>query len=677
LKKLLNIKIYSKMNSSTDYLATNTIRLLAADMVEKANSGHPGAPIGMAPVAHVLFSKFLQVTKRNPKWLNRDRFVLSNGHACALQYTMLYLLGYISMDDLKQFRQTGSICPGHPENFMTAGIEVCTGPLGQGIANAVGMAMAHKNLAARYNTDRFKLIDHMVWVFCGDGCLQEGVSGEASSLAGHLGLSNLCVVYDDNSITIDGHTGLSFTENVKMRYEAYGWQVIEVSRGDTELDTIQAALCLAKNSTTGKPIMIKLKTVIGYNTNKENTHGVHGAPLGTDSLKLFRSTLQKEVGSQYFNAPFEVPSEVNQIYQNVQSKNSQAYDAWMKMWQDYQSAEPEKASQLSHMMNGTLPSGWDDGVLKLAAANSAPDATRKTSAKVINELAHALPHLVGGSADLTPSNKTDWKGKVDFQKDTPHGRYFRFGVREHGMFSICNGLATYGLIPFSATFLNFITYGWGAARLAALGQHGQIFVMTHDSVWLGEDGPTHQPIETIALMRATPNMEVWRPADMTETCAAYKAAVERRDGPSIMCLTRQKTGELPRKATIEEAMSGGYKVMTASNPQVIIIATGSEVGFSVEAAKELSDKGVRVEVISAPCLERFANTELGKGLKTCGVPVVSVEAACTMGWSRFATYHIGIDRWGKSGPFKSLQKYFGFTPSAIASRIQKEVLMSD
>jgi len=649
----------------TDIVAVNTIRMVAAEMVQKANSGHPGAPIGMAPTAHVLFSEFLKCSAVNPNWFNRDRFVLSNGHACALQYVMLYLTGYIGMDDLKQFRQLGSITPGHPEGFMTPGVEVCTGPLGQGIANAVGMAIAAKHLGAKYNTLEFpNLIDHNIWVFCGDGCLQEGVSAEASSLAGHLGLGNLIVIYDDNEITIDGRTNLSFTENVKMRYEAYGWDVIEVTDGNSNLDSIRSALNYAKLSTSGRPTMIRLKTTIGHRTSKQDTAGVHGSPLGKDSLEQFRELLRIESGRRYHANQFDVSEEVLAHYNKVQEKGSYDYAKWMSMFVEYSKKHPENAAILDHLINGTLPSGWDIELWKEAMADAKPDATRKFGGKILTHLAASLPHIIGGSADLTPSNKTKWKGSIDFQASSPEGRYLRFGVREHAMFALGNGIATYGMIPFSATFLNFITYGWGAARLSALGHTRQIFIMTHDSIFLGEDGPTHQPIETIALMRSTPNMEVWRPANMVECVAAYKSAVMRKHGPTVICLSRQKLENLPRKTSLSEAMSGAYRVIKVDKPQVRLIATGSEVEPSCRAAEILTEKGFRVEVISAPCVSK---TELARMVQ--GAPAISVEAASTLGWARYTQMQIGVDTFGMSGNLKDIREHFGFTPEKIAAKV--------
>lgn len=648
-----------------DVVSVNTIRMVAAEMVQKANSGHPGAPIGMAPAAHVLFSEFLKCSADNPKWFNRDRFVLSNGHASALLYVMLYLTGYIGMHDLKQFRQLGSRTPGHPEGFMTPGVEVTTGPLGQGIANGVGMAIASKHLGAKYNTELFpNLIDHKIWVFCGDGCLQEGVSGEASSLAGHLGLGNLVLIYDDNNITIDGRTDMSFTENVKMRYEAYGWDVIEVTDGNTNLASIRSALSYAKDSTSGRPMMIRLKTIIGHRTSKQDTSGVHGSPLGKDSLELFREVVRSESGEKYHANQFEVSEDVLAHYSKVQEQGSHDYAKWKCMFVEYSKNHPEKAAILGHLINGTLPSGWDIELWKEAMADAKPDATRKYGGKIITHLAASLPHLIGGSADLTPSNKTKWKGSIDFQAASPEGRYIRFGVREHAMFSVCNGIATYGMIPFSATFLIFITYGWGAARLSALSHTQQIYIMTHDSIFLGEDGPTHQPIETISLLRATPNMQVWRPANMVECVAAYKSAVMRKHGPTVICLSRQKVENLPRKASLSEAMSGAYRVLKVDKPQVRLIATGSEVEPCCRAAKILSEKGFRVEVISAPCVDKSHLEALVQG-----APAISVEACSTLGWAKYSQMQIGVDEFGASGNLKDIREHYGFTAEKIAAKV--------
>jgi len=648
-----------------DIIAVNTIRMVAAEMVEKANSGHPGTPIALAPAAHVLFSEFLKCSADNPNWFNRDRFVLSNGHVSALQYVMLYLTGYIGMDDLKQFRQLGSRTPGHPEGTLTPGVEVTTGPLGQGVANGVGMALAAKHLAARLNTELFpNLIDHKIWVFCGDGCLQEGVSGEASSLAGHLGLGSLVVIYDDNNISIDGRTSLSFTENVKMRYEAYGWDVIEVTDGNTNLEGIRSAFSYAKHSTSGKPMMILLKTIIGHRTSKQDTAAAHGAPLGKDSLELFRDVVRSESGEKYHANKFDVSDDVLAHYSKVQERWSHDCAKWMSMFVEYRKSHPENAAIIDHLVNGTLPSGWDNELMKEAIADAKPNATRNYGRTIINHLAASLPHLIGGSADLTPSNRSKWKGSIDFQKSSPKGRYLRFGVREHAMFALCNGIATYGMIPFSATFLNFITYGWGAARLSALAHARQIYIMTHDSIFLGEDGPTHQPIETIPLMRATPNMQVWRPANMVECVAAYKSAVMRKHGPTVICLSRQKMGNLPRKASFPEAMSGAYRVQKVDNPQVRLIATGSEVEPSCKAAQILSEKGFRVEVISAPCVGKSNLEALVQG-----APAISVEAGSTLGWAKYTQMQIGVDTFGASGNLKQMREHFGFNAEQIAAKV--------
>jgi transketolase len=560
-------------------LCVNTIRTLAADTVQKANSGHPGAPMGLAPAAHVLWSQHLNADPSDSSWTNRDRFVLSNGHACALQYCMLHLTGYkVGMDNLKSFRQLNSITPGHPENHMTDGIEVTTGPLGQGIANAVGIAAAAKHAAATFNEDGFPVIDHKVIVFCGDGCLQEGVSGEASSLAGHLKLDNLIIIYDDNNITIDGHCELSFTEDVPARYRAYGWNTIEVKGGNTDLEAISGALKVAR-SHVGQPTIISLKTIIGYGSSKENTHGVHGAPLGDEVLANYK----KDMGMDPTKF-FDVSDEVYAEYKNTfAARGQEMHKAWDAMFERYAQAYPEKAAQFKRIfVDKKLPEGWKDKVLKYTM-ESKLGATRNYGGDVLRSITPNVPELIGGSADLTPSNKTNFD-TPDFQASSYEGRYFRFGVREHGMFAIGNGLASYGYIPFTATFLNFITYGWGAVRLSALSHLQQIFVMTHDSIFLGEDGPTHQPVEVLPLLRATPNLLTFRPADGKETAGSWILSMEKRDGPSVLCLSRQKCPHLEGTSADKVAL-GAYRIHGSEDAEIVLIATGSEVGLCVEAAK--------------------------------------------------------------------------------------------
>ncbi|KAJ1924678.1 Transketolase, partial [Coemansia sp. S17] len=525
-------------------LSINTIRVLAADMVQAANSGHPGAPMGCAPMAHVLFTRFLKANPKNSKWLNRDRFVLSNGHGCALQYVLLHLMGYkVTMDDLKNFRQLGSKTPGHPENTHTDGIEVTTGPLGQGISNAVGMAIAERHLAATFNKPGFNVIDNTVYAIAGDGCLQEGVASEASSLAGHLQLGNLIVLYDSNGIQIDGSTKLGFTENVLERYAAYGWHTLEVADGDNDLDGLARAIEAAK-AETDRPTLIKVETTIGFGAAKAGTEGVHGAPLGAESLAAVKALFDFDPAQK-----FSVADAVYDFYAQRAAEGARREDEWHALLAAYAQAHPELHAELVRRIEGRLPDGWEKALPRYSPADK-PVATRKLSEVVLNAIAGLVPELIGGSADLTGSNLTRWKGAVDFQPESTGlgsyaGRYVRYGVREHGMAAISNGIAAYGAnIPFASTFLNFISYAAGATRLSALSHLRVLYIMTHDSIGLGEDGPTHQPIETMAMLRATPNYLNFRPADGNEVSAAYLAALQHSDRPSVLSLTRQNLPQL-------------------------------------------------------------------------------------------------------------------------------------
>jgi len=652
--------------SDVDRHAVNTIRVLAADMVQKANSGHPGMPMGMAPAAHVLWTRHMSCNPANSSWPNRDRFVLSNGHGCALLYSMLHLSGYkISMDDLKQFRQLLSITPGHPENFMTDGVEVSTGPLGQGIAQAVGMALASRYLGARFNKPGFDVINHKTWVFCGDGCLMEGISHEVTSLAGHWALKDLVLVYDDNHISIDGHTDLAFTDDTEGRFKSMGWNVLTIKDGNSDLDGICRALDEARLST--KPVMIMLKTIIGYGSTKEDTHGVHGAPLGNESLEAYKKKMGLEPGKT-----FVVADKVYEMYkQRVGASGAKREEAWTLMMKKYAAQYPDDAKEFWRVVNKELPVGWDADIPKYDE-NSPKKATRNLGGDVLNAIAPHLTELMGGSADLSPSTKTKLKCTGDFTKDSPNNRHIRWGVREFGMFAISNGISAYGLIPFSATFLNFITYGFGAVRLGALSHLQQIYVMTHDSIFLGEDGPTHQPVEVLPLLRATPNLTVWRPADGSEVAAAWKYAIQRRDGPTVICLTRQGLPPVVGSCA-EQANKGAYIVVGCKEPEVVLIGTGSEVATCVDAAKLLEKEGVRSNVVSCPSMELFeAQPQKYKQfVLPTGVPVVSVEASSSMGWSKYSHHQIAVDRFGVSAPLKDVAKYFGFTPEQVFETVLK------
>lgn len=655
--------------NTVDARAIATIRTLAADIVQKANSGHPGAPIGCAPMAHTLFGSVMRYDPANPLWPNRDRFVLSNGHACALLYSMLHLTGYErpTMEDLKSFRQLGSVCAGHPENFLLDAVEVSTGPLGQGISNAVGLAIAERHLAARFNRDDFQVVDHHTYVICGDGCLQEGVSAEASSLAGHLKLGKLIVLYDDNNITIDGETGLSFTEDVGKRYEAYGWHVTAVEDGNSsDTSSLKAAIAAAK-AVTNRPSLIKVRTVIGIGSLKQNTHSVHGSPLGAEDLAQF-----KERNGFNPAESFVVPDEVRACYAAAPNKGPQFSAAWDEMMTAYAAAHPELAAEFNRRMQpNSLPEGWRDALPRYTPGESAVKASRNYSQDVINALAPIVPELMGGSADLTPSNKTNFKGCVDFQYATPEGRYMRFGVREHGMAAVCNGMAAHGgILPYCATFLTFTGYALGAMRLSALSHFRVVYVMTHDSIGLGEDGPTHQPIETLASLRAMPNMLVLRPADGNETSGAYAVALEDARRPTTIALSRQKLPHLPG-TSIEGVAKGGYILVDVESPRAVLVASGSEVSLCVEAAKLAGN----VRVVSMPSWELFEmqSAEHHQAVLSGAGPVISVEAACTTGWSRYSHVQVGINSFGKSAPGGECFKHFGFTPQSIADKVNAVV----
>ncbi|KAK3373577.1 putative transketolase [Lasiosphaeria ovina] len=631
--------------------------------------------MGMAPVAHVLFNKFMKFNPKNPKWLNRDRFVLSNGHGCMLQYALLHLYGYaLSIDDLKAFRHVDSITPGHPEAHDTPGIEVTTGPLGQGISNAVGLAIAQAHTAAAFNKPGFDIVDNYTYAFLGDGCLQEGISSEASSLAGHLQLGNLIAVWDDNHITIDGNTNVSFTEDVVKRYEAYGWHVATVGNGDSDLDSIAAAI-KACQEVKDKPSLIQLKTTIGFGSTKQGTHDVHGAPLKIDDVKQLKAKFG-------FNPEqsFVVPQEVYDLCHKASAEGAAKEEEWNKLFAKYGEQFKAEHDDLIRRQKGDLPEGWEK-VLPLHTPADPAVASRKLSENIINKIYEVLPELVGGSADLTGSNLTRWKGAVDFQPPSTglgdySGRYIRYGVREHGMGAIMNGLAAYGtIIPFGGTFLNFVSYAAGAVRLSALSQVRVIWVATHDSIGLGEDGPTHQPIETLAHFRALPNCMVWRPADGNETSAAYYVALTSKHTPSIIALSRQNLPQLTG-SVIEKGIKGGYVLQEQEGADITLVSTGSEVGICVDAVKELAEKhNLKARVVSIPCFEVFDAQPKDYRLSVLpdGIPSLSVEVMSTMGWERYTHEQFGLNRFGASGAYKDVYKKFEFTPEGIAKRAVKTV----
>lgn len=661
---------------SLQELCVNAIRFLSIDGVEKAKSGHPGLPMGAAPMAFVLWDQFMKFNPKNPQWINRDRFVLSAGHGSMLQYSLLHLCGYdsVSIEDLKQFRQWKSKTPGHPENFVTAGVEVTTGPLGQGIANAVGLALAEAHLAAKYNKPDCTLIDHYTYVILGDGCNMEGISGEAASLAGHWGLGKLIALYDDNHISIDGSTDIAFTEDVSKRFEAYGWHVLHVENGNTDLDAIAKAIAEAK-AVTDKPSMIKVTTTIGYGSPKKaNTAGVHGAALGEDEVKATRENL----GWNY--DPFVVPQEVYDHFHKAIERGASLEAEWNQTLATYKTKYPTEASEFEAITSGKLPENWAD-CLPSYTPEDKPLASRKHSENCLNAIAKVLPQLLGGSADLTHSNLTEIHISGDFQKGAYENRNIHFGVREHAMGAICNGIALHntGLIPYGATFLVFTDYMRNSIRLSALAEAQVIWVMTHDSIALGEDGPTHQPIEHVASLRLIPNLLVFRPADGNETSGAYKVAIETKKTPSLLALTRQNLPNLAG-SSIDAVAKGGYVLSCGFPPSeldLILIGTGSEVGLCVQAAEKLKAEGLKVRVVSMPCVELFdkqsdeyKESVLPKAIKKR----ISVEAGVTFGWERFVGDEgacIGINTYGASAPGAVVMEKFGFTVDNVVATAKK------
>ena len=656
---------------SLDTLCVNSIRFLAVDAVNKSKSGHPGLPMGCAPMAYALWDRVLSHNPKNPKWFNRDRFVLSAGHGCMLLYALLHLSGYdsVTIEDIKQFRQWGSRTPGHPETFETAGVEVTAGPLGAGIANAVGLAIAEAHLAAKFNKPDCNLVDHYTYVIMGDGCNQEGISSEACSLAGHLKLGKLIALYDDNHITIDGNTEVSFTEDVMMRYEAYGWHVQHVAEGNTDVDGIQKAIEAAK-AVTDRPSLIKITTTIGYGSpNKGNTAGVHGAPLGEEESNLTREALGWNYG------PFEVPEESYDQWRKAIGRGAAAEEAWNSSLATYRTKYSAEAALFERMLRGELPEGWDK-CLPTFSPEDKGLATRQYSQNCLNAIAPHLPELIGGSADLTHSNLTDIKGEKSFQKGAEANRYLHFGVREHAMAAILNGLAYHGsgLVPYGGTFLVFADYMRGSMRLSALSELGVIYVLTHDSIGVGEDGPTHQPVETIPSLRAIPNMLVFRPGDGNETSGAYKLAINNRHRPSVLALSRQAMANQANSG-IEKVAFGGYILEDcAGSPELILIGTGTELDLCVQAAKQLTADGRKVRVVSMPCVELFLEQSAAYQEEVLPNAVrkrIVVEAAESFGWHKF----IGLDgdsvtmnRFGASAPGGTCMKEFGFTVENVVAK---------
>ncbi len=667
-----------RSQTELDELCINTIRCLSVDAVQKAKSGHPGMPMGMAPAAYVLWTRHLKHNPRNPKWVNRDRFVLSAGHGCMLLYSLLHLTGYdLSLDDIKNFRQWGSKTPGHPEYGHTPGVEVTTGPLGQGISNAVGMAIAEKYLAAYFNRDGFPIVDYKIYVVAGDGCLMEGVSSEASSLAGTLGLNNLIVLYDDNHISIDGSTDLAFTEDVAKRYEAYGWFVQTVGGDGNDLEAIEKAIVAAQHE-PHRPSMIKLRTHIGFGSpNKQDTADAHGSPLGEDEIRLTKKQLGWDPDKKFF-----VPDEALEQFRKEVDKGVVREATWRELFERYERAFPELAREFKRAAERKLPENWEalwnEHVPTFDPAT--PLATREAQGKVLDAIMPKLPLVLGGSADLTPSNNTKFKGATDFSKTNRLGRYIRYGVREHAMGAIMNGMAVSDLvIPYGGTFFVFTDYMRAAIRLAALSHYPTIFVYTHDSIGLGEDGPTHQAVEHFASLRAMPGLVVLRPADANETAYAWKFALEHRSGPTILALTRQKVPVLDQTkyASASNLYRGAYVLVGDDRPNVLLIGTGSEVHLTLKAYEQLKVEGIRSRVISMPSWELFEKqtAEYKESVLPSSVKArIAVEAGVRLGWERYIGEKgefIGMSTFGASAPFEVAFKGFGITVEAVLAAARK------
>ncbi len=646
----------------TQTQAINAIRMLAADAVEQAKSGHPGMPLGMAPAAYVLWTQFLRHSPTNPHWPDRDRFVLSAGHGSMLLYALLHLTGYdLPLDELKRFRQWGSATPGHPEHGHTPGVEVTTGPLGQGISTAVGLALAEYKLAAEFNRPGHTVVDHYTYVLASDGDLMEGVSGEACSLAGHWRLGKLIVLWDDNHISIDGPTHLAFTEDVLRRYEAYGWHCSRVDGADTAA----MAQALRAAQADPRPSIIAVRTVIGAGSPKAGSHKVHGEPLGPETLEATRQNLG------WAHPPFEVPTEIYAHFREAIARGQRLEADWKARMARYAEAYPQEARELKRRLQGELPPlEWE----KLIPGFSGKIATRAASGKVLDALAPALPELLGGSADLTPSNNTQAQGMHSFSPENPTGRYLHYGVREHGMGAILNGLNLHGgYRAYGGTFFAFSDYMRPAIRLAALMGTPSIFVFTHDSIAIGEDGPTHQPIEHLASLRAMPNLWVVRPADALETAYAWRLALERQEGPTALVLTRQAVPvfERGRLAGAEGTLKGGYVLSERANAKAAIVATGSEVALALEAQRLLDEEGIPVRVVSLPCWEAFEAQPPAyrDAVLPRHLPTLAVEAGASLGWERYADGVLGLDHFGASAPYPAVYENLGFRASSVAQAL--------
>lgn len=653
----------------------NTVRVLAADAVQKANSGHPGTPMGLAPVGHVLWSETMNYNPKNPEWPNRDRFILSCGHACMLQYSFLYLTGYaITMDDIKRFRQLNSKTAGHPEYGLLAGIEVTTGPLGQGFANGVGMGIVQRYLAGRYNRPEYPLFDYNIYTICSDGDLMEGMSSEAASFAGHLGLSNLIYLYDDNHISIEGDTALTFNEDVLERFKAYGWYVQSVSDGN-DLQQLSQAINNAKIEDK-RPSLIKVRTQIGYGSpNKAGTASAHGSALGEEEVKLVKKNLGFDP-DQYFI----VPKDILKYYREIGLKGAKKEKEWNNLYQCYKEKYPDEAREYELISNGKLPLGWADS-LPVFSPDEGKMATRKASGKVLNAIADSLPWLIGGSADLAPSTSTNLKGYGSFSLEDPHGRNFHFGIREHAMGALLNGMAvTNGIIPYGATFLIFSDYMRPPIRLAAIMKIRPIFIFTHDSIGLGEDGTTHQPVEQLIGLRTVPNLIVIRPADANETAQAWRVAIEHSGGPVALVLTRQGVPVIDQeKYTKAHELEHGAYILSESKkePDLILIGSGSEVQLLLKAQEKLEAESVNTRVVSMPSWELFDSQPESYKEKVFPKRIrkrLAVEAGSPIGWEKYVTDSgdvLGITTFGKSAPGDELMHVFGFTVENIVTKAKK------
>lgn len=679
VKLRMKSQVINKIGKESSYMSSrpsrrelaNAIRVLSMDAVQKANSGHPGMPMGMADIAEVLWNDFLVHNPANPNWINRDRFIISNGHGCMLQYSLLHLTGYpLTMEEIKHFRQLHSKTPGHPEYGITPGVEATTGPLGQGIANGIGMAIAEKVLAAQFNQKDLQIIDHYTYVFMGDGDMMEGISHEACSLAGTLGLGKLIAFYDDNDISIDGHVSGWFTDDTAKRFEAYGWHVQKIDGHNSE--QIFNAILQAR-AINDKPSLICAKTVIGYGAPKmAGSHDSHGSPLGEDEIAATRKNLN------WNHAAFEIPDEIYQAY-DARKKGQAAEQHWQEKLLSYQEKYPDLAKEFLRRIEKKLPQDWQqiaNSFIKKCLSEKKDLATRKDSQVCINAYAPHLPELLGGSADLTGSNNTNWSGTVAINKTVWDGNYIHYGVREFGMFAIMNGIALHGgFIPYGGTFLTFVDYGRNAVRLCAMMQQKVIFVLTHDSIGLGEDGPTHQPIEHASMLRLTPGVSVWRPADLVETAVAWKFAIEHQ-GPTCLLLTRQNLPQLEHdENNLNTIARGGYILFETSNvPEIILIATGSEVHLALEAAKKLTNKKLRV--VSMPSTTQFDlqdNDYKERILPNNVTKRIAIEASAKDFWYKYVGLNgkiIGLDRFGESAPYKDIYKALGITVDDIIKAME-------